>query len=241
MVQEIEDGQVPTPPAPPPPLDMETVQPVAPPLHLRRRGGFRPGTPPATPPDMPDANISPAERMRQIRASSPGYIREYQMRVLHRMLMRNLPLDVIAAQLQMPVTEIYKLRNDLMKRVAFEAQHLNRYEVAGKTMAFYDEVQGTALKMADQTGASLHHRLIALQTALAAAGDRQKFLGVSGFWAAAPFKPQDAVEDNSSRQANKLNALIEAVLDDHGDVVMDDAATEEHAAQEAMGDMVRVL
>lgn len=254
MAKQIEAGEEPTPaatpePTPPPqpePLpegipEDDVVQPVARGEVLRRRSGVRLGTPQAPPPPLPDLNSTPAQRIAGVGQHSNSYLTEFRLRMLHRLLMRNLPLDMIAAQLGCSVVTVRELRNELQRRLAYEAQHVNRYEIAGKTMAFYDEIQGMALRMADDGQARPHTRLTALQTALAAQADRQRFLTASGFWAAAPFQPQDAIEDESSRAANKIQALIEAVIDDRGETVIDDEATDENARQAGMDDKVKLL
>jgi hypothetical protein len=203
------------------------VQPVANSEVLRRRNPVRMGTPEPPPPPAPAAEDGPAQRLANVGRHSPAYQKEFQYRLVHRMLLRNLPLDTIAAQLGISTQSVLRIRHDLNRRLSHEAQTINRYEIAGKTLAFYDEIQGMALRVADEPQARAYTRLQALQTALAAQADRQRFLTASGFWGAAPFQPKDAMEDDSSRAANKIQTLIEMVIDNKGDTVIDEQTMDE--------------
>lgn len=183
------------------------------------------------PPPTPDEGAGPAARLRAAESHAPAYAREFQLRILHRLLMRNLPLDIIASQLQVSVPQVILLRKELQKRLIHEAQTINRYEIAGKTLAFYDEVQGMAMRMADDKDLKPYTKLQAMQTALSAMNDRQRFLTASGFWGSAPFTPKDIVEDESSRAVGKLHQLIEMVMDDDGSHQIDKEAFEETERQ----------
>lgn len=205
----------------------------------RRKSNIPPMQEP--PPPMPDPNMSPAQRLTGVATNASPYYAEYRLRLVHRMLMRNLPLDMISAQLQVDLPTLNKMRKELYSRLSYEAQTINRYEIAGKTMAFYDEVQGVALRMADEANAKPYVKLQALQTALSAQADRQRFLTASGFWSAAPYVPMDATEDESSRAAGRLHTLIEAIIDDKGEMQIDQAATDENIKQTEMDGNVKLL
>lgn len=219
---------------------LSEVQPVAEEILTRRRTrmSVAPSEPP--PPALPDANQGPAERLSGVAQNASTYLTEFRLKLLHRMLMRNLPMDMIAAQLQLSVPAVNQLRVELQRRLAYEAQTINRYEIAGKTMAFYDEIQGLALRMADEANSKPYVKLQALQTALGAQSDRQRFLTASGFWSNAPYIPMDAKEDESSRAASKLQALIDAVIDDK-EVTIDAAATDDTTRQSGMDGTVKLL
>lgn len=194
---------------------------------VRRRKNLKLGTVDTTPPPaMPAPEDTPAQRLAGVKDQSNAYLMEFRLKLLHRLLMRNLPLDTIAAQLQVSTLTVIKMRDELNRRLVYEAQTINRYEISGKTLGFYDEVQGMALRMADNAEAKPYVRLQALQTALSAMADRQRFLTASGFWAAAPFTPMDAVEDDSTRAAAKMHQLIEAVMSDDGTANIDMDATD---------------
>lgn len=222
----------------------EPVQPVASPQSggevMRRPSRVRLGQP-DTPPPLPDVNDAPARRIATVGQHSNSYLTEFRLKVLHRLLMRNLPLDVIAGQLQCSTDTVRQLRNELQKRLIHEAQTINRYEIAGKTLAFYDEIQGMALRMADTPEAKPYTKLQALQTALSAQADRQRFLTASGFWGSAPFTPKDIVEDDSSRAAGKIHQLIEMVMDDSGTMVVDEETMAETARQAEQDDKMDLI
>jgi hypothetical protein len=169
------------------------------------------------PPPVPE-DASPSERIYLVDEHSPTYSKEYKLRLLHRLLMRNLPLDVIASQMQVPVSTVKNLRAELHKRLIYETQHINRYQIAGKTMAFYDELTGMALRAADKNarGDKPFVHLQALSIALSAMADRQRFLQASGFWAATPFVTRDDDDTTGSGSTSRLHKLIEMVVDENG-------------------------
>lgn len=223
------------------PALLSEVQPGAQVLSRNRNRAFPVAEPQASPPPLPESNDSPGDRLRKVGSHATAYLQEFRLKLLHRMLMRNLPLDMIAAKLELSVGSVNQLRSELTRRLVYEAQTLNRYEIAGRTMAFYDEIQGSALRMADDNTAKPYVKLQALQTALGAQADRQRFLSASGFWAAAPYVPMDATEDASSRAATKLHTLIEAIIDDKGEMQIDELATDEHEAQSLLDDSMKLL
>lgn len=236
--EQVQDGAV-RPPEEVVEESLQEVQDMADQIISRRKSNIPPL--PEAPPPMPDPNASPSQRLNGVATNASPYYAEYRLRLVHRMLMRNLPLDMISAQLQVDLPTLHKMRRELYTRLAYEAQTINRYEIAGKTMAFYDEVQGVALRMADEANAKPYVKLQALQTALSAQADRQRFLTASGFWSSAPYVPMDATEDESSRAAGRLHSLIEAIIDDKGEMQIDQEATEENAKQSQMDGNLKLL
>jgi hypothetical protein len=238
--QQVADGAI-RPPEDARDEMLSEVQPVANEVLTRRRARSSIAPTEPEPPEMPDPNQGPAERLANVAQNASAYLTEYRLKLLHRMLMRNLPVDMIAAQLKLSVPAVNQMRVELQRRLAYEAQTINRYEIAGKTMAFYDEIQGLALRMADEAGSKPYVKLQALQTALGAQSDRQRFLTASGFWSNAPYVPMDAKEDESSRAANKLQALIEAIVDDKGEMHIESIGTTESSNQSDMDGTVKLL
>lgn len=138
-------------------------------------------------------------RLNQVAlAGSSAYAKEYRLQLLHRLLMRNIPLDQIARQLQVSISTVEKDRAELKKRLREAARELNIEEMVGNQMAVYDEINGMALRVASgsgEGGAPTPMRLAAMRTALAANADKTRFLASAGVFDVLRFR---RAEDGSS-------------------------------------------
>lgn len=141
---------------------------------------------------QPDRD-NPRNRLNAVAlAGSANYAKEYRLALLHRMLMRNVPLDQIARQLQVSISTVEKDRSLLKKRLREAATQLNIDEMVGSQNAVYDEIAGMSLRIASQAGGGSDEngnpvqavpvamRLAAMRTALAANADRTRFLNTAG-------------------------------------------------------------
>lgn len=141
----------------------------------------------------PDAERdNPRMRLNQVAlAGSSTYAKEYRLQLLHRLLMRNIPLDQIARQLQVSISTVEKDRALLKARLREAATEMNINEMVGGQNAVYDEIAGMALRIAssganrDENGQPIQAvptamRLAAMRTALAANADRTRFLNTAG-------------------------------------------------------------
>jgi len=162
------------------------------------------------------ADFTPYNRMQEVSSSSgtTAYEKEYRLKLLHRMLMRNVPLDQIAKELSVSVRTVIRDRKDLYKALARGAQGLDVNVLIGDTMAFYNEVQGMGLRAASASKAPLNMRLTAMRTALASKNDMHRFLSNVGVYDVLKFQ---AGEQNKSNDMEKLVKLTEAILNDNDD------------------------
>lgn len=166
-----------------------------------RRGAV---PPPALP--QPDRE-NPRMRLNQVAlAGSASYAKEYRLHLLHRLLMRNIPLDQIAQQLQVSISTVQKDRVELKARLREAATELNINEMVGGQNAVYDEIAGMAMRVAstgatrDENGNTVQAvptamRLAAMRTALAANADRTRFLASAGVFDVLRFR---RAEDGSA-------------------------------------------
>lgn len=165
----------------------EAIEPAEMPLRIRR--GMLPPPPmaaapsPAAPADAERDN--PRQRLNQVAlAGSASYAKEYRLSLLHRLLMRNVPLDQIAQQLQVSISTVEKDRAELKRRLREAAKELNIDEMVGGQSAVYDEIAGMALRLASggsgENSVPTAMRLAAMRTALAANADRTRFLTNAG-------------------------------------------------------------
>lgn len=156
-----------------------------------REAHSRPAPPPALPPLHPedsavsmhtsdDEEFTPASRMRQVGRRSSEYEREYRLQLLHRLLMRRIAIDEIAAQLQISVSQVLKDRQELYERLREESRKLDIDLIVGHNKGFYEEVAAMSLRAATQNNIPMPIRLAAMRTALAAQNDSHRFMQAAG-------------------------------------------------------------
>ncbi len=170
-----------------------------------RTGAITPVTP--TPAGTPPPRDNPRLRLDAVgQAGSSSFAKEYRMNLLHRLLMRNIPLDQIARELGVSISTVEKDRAELKKKLREAATQLNIDEMVGGQNAFYDEVAGLALRVAssgartDENGNRIEAvptamKLAAMRTALAANADRTRFNASAGVFDVLKFR---RAEDGSS-------------------------------------------
>lgn len=166
---------------------------------------------------------NPRQRMNQVAmAGSASYSKEYRLTLLHRMLMRKIPLDQIAAELKVSISTIEKDRVLLKQRLREEARSLNIDEMIGNSLGMYDEIAGMALKVASDTGnvalgrpgQPTAMRLAAMRTALAAKADQTRFLHTAGVFDVLPFRRADDGSDVSDvqRLMERTSEMMERMI-----------------------------
>jgi len=160
-------------------------------------------------PPRVDDEFTPINRMRTVKGRSAAYEREYRLQLLHRMLMRRVPLDEIARELDVSVQTILKDRQELYHRLRDEAKKLDINHLVGDTVGFYTEVQGMALRAASNAKSPLNLRLAALRTALSSKNDMHRFLAAAGVYDVLRYK---ATEDQSADDISKLIELTKTML-----------------------------
>lgn len=129
-----------------------------------------------------EEDFTPGSRLDQVRRRAPDYEREYRMGLLHRLLMRNIPLDEIAAQLQVSIHTVQRDRLELFARLRQSAKELNIDELVGHHKGVYEEVGGMALRAASNAQTPIPMRLAAMRTALAANNDMHRFFQAAGVY-----------------------------------------------------------
>lgn len=160
-------------------------------------------------PRTSSAPATPAQRAQEVElAGSAAYAKEYRLTLLAKLLQRKLPLDQIAKHLGVSISTIEKDRALLRKRFRDNARNLNIDEMIGSEMEVYDEVTAQALVIASastgERAVPVPMRLAALRTALAARGDKTRFLNASGVFDALRYRRG---EDGDS--ISEVGALME--------------------------------
>ena len=185
---------------------------------------IRAGAVPAPSPATPDRE-NPRSRLNEVAlAGSASYAKEHRLVMLHRLLMRNVSLDVIARQLGVSISTVEKDRAELKRRFREQATQLNIDEMIGAQQSVYDEIAGMALRIASQGASRDEHgqpvqavptamKLAAMRTALAANADRTRFLNTAGVFDVLRFRRAEDGANVSDVQMlmQKTQELLESL------------------------------
>lgn len=161
-------------------------------------------------PSPNDPDFNPRARLEQVSRRSSEYEREYRLDLLHRMLMRKLPLDEIANQLGISVRQLYNDRRELADRLRSEARLLDVDHIIGDSKGFYEEVQALAMRAASNSNMPMPMRLAAMRTALASHNDKHRFYQAAGVYDVLRFR-KGAGEGNQT-DIQRLMALTDELL-----------------------------
>jgi len=148
-------------------------------------------------------------RLQQVAEQAPEYSKEYRLGTVHRMLIRNIPLDEIARQFGVSVRTIQQDRAELRRRLREEASHLDVNDLIGTTMAFYDDVIGAAMRISTVVKNPLPSRLAALRTAMQGKKESIQILAGAGVFDVIKFK---AAEEGGSKELAELIEIVEKTL-----------------------------
>lgn len=163
---------------------------------------------------LPRADDDPAARIERIKKLSPVYVMEYRLKVVFRMLMRDIPLDIIAQSLKVSIDSVLHYRTLLKKRLREEARNFDTTTYLGESMAFYKEVKSLCIRMATDNEAKANHRLEAFRTALMAHQQQSQLLHVFGVPDKVPYDSRLAAGplDGADPNSNKLIDMVKAVM-----------------------------
>ncbi len=154
--------------------------------------------------------FTPQNRLAQVGRRSSEYEREYRMNLLHRLLMRNLPLDEIATSLGVSVSTVMRDRLELKERLRAVAKGLDVDSLIGNSKGFYEEVQAMAMRAASSNTVPMPMRLAAMRTALASHNDMHRFFQASGVFDVIRFRK--GITDGAQTDIQRLMALTEDLL-----------------------------
>ena len=130
----------------------------------------------------PSEDFNPQARLAQVRQRSSQYEKEYRLGLLHRLLMRRIPMDEIAAQLGVSIATVYRDRDELKAKLREDARGLDIDEIVGDSKGFYDEVGAMAMRAASNANVPMPMRLAAMRTGLAAKNDMHRFFQTAGVY-----------------------------------------------------------
>lgn len=142
------------------------------------------------------------------------YAKEYKLRAAHQIIINGGSTAKIAEILDISLSEARTLRNELNARLVAEVRGLDKNQVAGQALMFYDAIQAKFLQMAQTNPAdpdkNLRSKIEALKGALQAQSDKQKFLKDTGFWNEGLNNGQDLGQHVD--QANDLREMAQVIM-----------------------------
>lgn len=178
-----------------------------------RRMAAAPMQPHADDPDLGGADAgNPRARLNDVSlAGSRAYAKEYRLGLIHRLLMRNVPLDQIARQLQVSISTVEKDRAELKALLRANAKALDINELVGQQSAVYDEIRALSMRIASAGGdqaVPTPMKLAAMRTALASEADRVRFLNTAGVFDVLRFRRAEG-----EGELNDVQALMQRTED----------------------------
>lgn len=174
--------------------------PEAPPAHVALRGAVR----------NPYSDVAyqrPDPAQAEALAAENAYRREHELRLVHRMLMRNATMPQIANALDKALPYVLALRHELERRLAAEAANINVMAHSASSIGFYREVRGIALRNVDAEGMGHRDKARYMTLALAAENNLHRFLQATGFYDSAHMRPQEVDPDGGEDMAVLTGAL----------------------------------
>lgn len=159
-------------------------------------------------------DFTPRGRMDTVRGRASQYEREYRLKLLHRLLMRNIPLDEIATELEVSVATVIRDRKELYRRIKEAAAKLDINLMIGDSMGFYNEVSAMALRAASGAKTPMNLKLAAMRTAVAAKNDMHKFLTHAGVYEVLRYKKRKQM---GSEDIQRLVNMTEELLKDESE------------------------
>lgn len=158
-------------------------------------------------------DFNPRTRLGDVRRRASNYEREYRLKLVHRLLMRQIPLDQIADQLDVSVSTVQRDRSELFRRLKTAAKKLDINILVGDSVGFYNEISAMALRIASNRKTPTSQKLQALRTAAAGRNDMHRFLSTAGVYDALKFKKE---KDSGLSDIEKLMNMTQELLDEDG-------------------------
>lgn len=191
-------------------------------------------------PSLPQPRNDPRARMNEVAlAGSSNYAKEYRLTLLHRLLMRRVPLDQIARQLNVSISTIEKDRIALKQRLRELAKEQDINEIIGANNEIYAEIRGMAMRVASAgegqrdaegrpiAGTPVAMKLAAMRTALAATNDNNRMLSAAGVFDALRFRRAETADGQTDMQRLMQGGddLIRQLLEEDDDEDGGEAST----------------
>jgi hypothetical protein len=156
-------------------------------------------------------DFNPSSRMADVRQRASGYEREYRLKLIHRLLMRQIPIDQIAEQLDVSINTVKRDRSELYRRLKQAAKKLDINLLVGDSIGFYKEISAMAMRIASNRKVPVNQKLQALRTAAGGRNDMHRFLSTVGVYDALRYRRE---KDKGQSDIDKLMSLTEKLISD---------------------------
>lgn len=147
-----------------------------------------------------------------------AYVRERQLKMMNRMLVRDASMTDIARALGISLDACARLRTELFQRMKDEQSRVDGALHVAEAVGFFNEVRATGMRMSDaapqgQPAIPMVNRQRGLAIALAAQDKKGNFLRMVGLYdtpLVRPSREEAIAEDNElSRIMGMFNALLD--------------------------------
>lgn len=142
-----------------------------------------------------------------------SYRKEHMLRTIHRLLLRNVSTEAIASAVGVEPNYVTELIRELRERLRLEATQFDMAGHVGSSLAFFQEVRASALRIASDGSFGGGARVTALNVALEAQKDTIRFLQAIGAYENNPMVWGAKGDENVSK-GNMLQQMAEAFLSD---------------------------
>lgn len=178
----------------------------------------------------------------KLSGNSDEYSREVRLKALHKLLLREVPIDKIAQQLGVSRDTVERDRRVLYKQLKKEAQSLDINEMIGDTLAFYRDITSSALRLASDPSAPVAARLAAMKTALQSKNDSHKFMQAAGVYDVLKFRAEvESDKEDVSTLIRNTRILLEDDDEDFKKSGLDESYRDEVRPDEEDLSGVRLL
>lgn len=168
---------------------------------------------------------TPGNRLAQVRSRSTEYEHEYRLGLLHRLIMRNIPLDEIAQTLGISIRQVQRDRKELAERLRRSVGELDIEGIIGESMGFYGEIQAMSMRAASQRDTPMAMKLAAMRVALASHNDKHRFFQAAGVYDVLRFRK--GAGNGPSTDIQRLMGVTDELLEE---------ARRERRTQDPLGD-----
>ncbi len=158
-------------------------------------------------PDLPPEDETEREQLDRVTRHSPHLKKEYRLRILNRMILRGMSIDVIAATIGVCTNTVKRDRKILKERLRQEVSRFDTNLFLGRGFALYAEIIQTCMEMVAKSPSNQDRRE-AMRTAMQANMDSHR---MAALWNIPQIKPYEGSNDDSNRQSGSGHDLVNMV------------------------------
>lgn len=170
---------------------------------------------------------------RQAQHVSFSYQREFILRAVHRFLLRGVPIPTIAQAFDVSPSTVFRWRKELKDRFIQEANSMDFFSYVGETMEFYRFMMEEAIKISMDKQESAKGRVYAINAALSAKQQEQRFLQAVGYYDHNQFTGH-VESDDTIEKTNQLRKISRNILEEFPKKTLDKISQKDTEFAEAL-------